>query len=171
MLQLSANCFSGCSNLFIKACLSQCNLNQAPKLWLGLRLITQVTISFRAKVWVLDRARHGSDLVLVWPSYNTQFLTNCLARNNLTQMFDNSKYKVGKNLCANRLKIMNGKIKIDWLCCVFWLVFWCCLYLKAGWIRFLWNYDILLFFPNMNLTMCCCEFNNRKKRLSVIHKG
>ena len=39
---------------------------------------------------------------------------NFNARNNLFQISDYSKLKVGKNVLANRLRILNNQIDLDW---------------------------------------------------------
>ena len=43
------------------------------------------------------------------------FQQNFNARNDNIQIYDVSRLKVGKNLIINRLSILNGLIKLDWL--------------------------------------------------------
>ena len=43
------------------------------------------------------------------------FQQNFNARNDNIQIYDVSRLKVGKNLMINRLSILNGQIKLDWL--------------------------------------------------------
>ena len=43
------------------------------------------------------------------------FQQNFNARNDNIQIYDVSRLKVGKNLIINRLSILNGQIKLDWL--------------------------------------------------------
>jgi hypothetical protein len=46
-----------------------------------------------------------------WLSLN--FQQNFNNRNEMVNIFDTSKFKIGKNLLVNRLRILNGKIKLD----------------------------------------------------------
>ena len=48
-----------------------------------------------------------------WQDMNVQ--QNFNARNNLFQISDYSRLKVGKNVLANRLRILNNQIDLDWL--------------------------------------------------------
>jgi hypothetical protein len=42
-----------------------------------------------------------------------KFQQNFNNRYEMVQIFDTSKFKIGKNLLVNRLRIINGKIKLD----------------------------------------------------------
>ena len=66
--------------------------------------------------------RHSIQLFKIYNSDNQSddwmdlnFQQNFNARNDFVQIYDVSQLKVGKNLMMNRLSILNGQIKLDWL--------------------------------------------------------
>ena len=61
----------------------------------------------------LYKVYNGDNMNDDWQDMNVQ--QNFNARNNLFQISDYSKLKVGKNVLANRLRILNNQIDLDWL--------------------------------------------------------
>ena len=61
----------------------------------------------------LYKVYNGDNMNDDWQDMNVQ--QNFNARNNLFQISDYSRLKVGKNVLANRLRILNNQIDLDWL--------------------------------------------------------
>ena len=61
----------------------------------------------------LYKVYNGDNMNDDWQDMNVQ--QNVNARNNLFQISDYSRLKVGKNVLANRLRILNNQIDLDWL--------------------------------------------------------
>ena len=60
----------------------------------------------------LYKVYNGDNMNDDWQDMNVQ--QNFIARNNLFLISDYSKLKVGKNVLANRLRILNNQIDLDW---------------------------------------------------------
>ena len=56
---------------------------------------------------------NGSNYNEDWQDMNIQ--QNFIGRNEMFQISDYSKIKVGKNIISNRLTVLNGQINLDWL--------------------------------------------------------
>ena len=56
---------------------------------------------------------NGSDYNDDWHDMNSQ--QNFNGRNEMFHISDFSKIKIGKNILCNRLTVLNGQIKLDWL--------------------------------------------------------
>ena len=61
----------------------------------------------------LYKVYNGDNMNDDWQDMNVQ--QNFNARNNSFQISDYSRLKVGKNVLANRLRILNNQIDLDWL--------------------------------------------------------
>lgn len=60
---------------------------------------------------LLHKTYNDTKMSQEWLSLN--FQQNFNNRNEMVNIFDTSKFKIGKNLLVNRLKVINGKIKLD----------------------------------------------------------
>ena len=79
-------------------------------------------INKRATPSQILKYKHSLLLFKIWndPIYSQEWLAlnfqqNFNARNSTVMIYDTSKIKIGKNSPTNRLKIINGLIKYDWL--------------------------------------------------------
>ena len=61
----------------------------------------------------LFKIYNGSDYNDDWLDMNSQ--QNFNGRNEMFHISDFSKIKIGKNILCNRLTVLNGQIKLDWL--------------------------------------------------------
>ena len=61
----------------------------------------------------LFKIYNGSDYNDDWHDMNSQ--QNFNGRNEMFHISDFSKIKIGKNILCNRLTVLNGQIKLDWL--------------------------------------------------------
>ncbi len=60
---------------------------------------------------LLHKTYNDTKMSPEWLGLN--FQQNFNNRNEMVNIIDTSKYKIGKNLLVNRLRILNGKIKLD----------------------------------------------------------